>query len=161
MFQKCAVRSILCVLLLNFPAFAKVLQFENISGAETGKLTEVKYLRLKEYKRLIQHDVATNEVIDKSPLPSKPRTKYEDNDDDNGGPSSEFRPKGHHWALENRKHNDTPDSHTVLLRNSSDISLSEINQFYTHLPNVMRTLEKSLEKTLQKAKLKGIVTGKY
>lgn len=136
------------------------MQFENITGDETGKLTEGKYLRLKGYKRLVHHDVATNKVIDKFPLPSKPGTKYEDNDDDNGGPSSEFRPKGHHWALENRKHNETPDSHTILLRNSSDISLSEINQFYTHLPDVMKTLEKNLEKTLQKAKLKGIVTGK-
>lgn len=161
MFRKCAVRvSMLYTLLLSVPSCENVIQFKNITGDEIDMLTREKHSSLSEFKRFVQHGVA-NDRVENSPSTSRSHTKYEDNDEDNGGPSSEFRPKGHDWKSENRKQNKKAYSRSNFLNNSSQINLNEINEFYTHLPDVMKDLEKDLDKTLQKAKLKGIVTGKY
>ena len=97
--------------------------------------------------------------------------RYEDTDDDNGGPSSEFRPMGYEWKMEDLEY--TPErldelralqKRTLALQPGREtnklIKGPEDEKFFAALPGVLKQFEKELERTLKESHLEGIVTGR-
>ena len=97
--------------------------------------------------------------------------RYEDTDDDNGGPSSEFRPMGYEWKMEDLEY--TPErlgelralqKRTLALQPGKEtnklIKGPEDKNFFAALPGVLKKFEKDLETTLKESHLQGIVTGR-
>ena len=94
-----------------------------------------------------------------------------DTDDDYGGHSSEFKPMGYEWRLENleytpqrlrqmhalqkRTANLSPDQPAKqLLKGPGDY------KFFEALPDVMKRFEKHLNNILKKSQLNGVITGR-
>ena len=97
------------------------------------------------------------------------KSRYEDEDEDNGGPSSEFRPMGHDWEGEiNRHYFYKRGVDTDCLERKREVASDEVtaeelcakeNDFFAKTPAVMKKLENALEKTLKEANLQGVITG--
>ncbi|XP_028392670.1 uncharacterized protein LOC114517211 [Dendronephthya gigantea] len=96
-------------------------------------------------------------------------SKYEDTDEDNGGPSSEFRPMGYDWSKEDLGYDKRGVDTECLerkrtLATNNGVTPEELcakeKDFFSKLPKVLRNLEKILERTLKKARIQGIVTGR-
>ena len=97
------------------------------------------------------------------------KSRYEDEDEDNGGPSSEFRPIGHDWEEEiNRQYFHKRGVDTDCLERKREVANDEVTaeelcakekDFFAKTPAVMKKLENSLEKTLKEANLQGVITG--
>ena len=99
----------------------------------------------------------------------KSDTRYEDDDEDNGGPSSEFRPMGFNWRMHQNNYMKKRSSDVECLKRKSSIASNDIvaeklcekeKEFFAQLPDVMERLEQDLLKTLEKAKLNGVITGR-
>ena len=99
------------------------------------------------------------------------KSRYEDEDEDYGGPSSEFRPLGHNWEGEiNRQYFYKRGVDTDCLERKRGVANDEITakelcakekDFFAKTPAVMKKIEKALEETLKKGHLQGVITGIY
>ena len=97
------------------------------------------------------------------------RSRYDDEDEDNGGPSSEFRPMGHDWEGEiNRQYFYKRGVDTDCLKRKREVANDEVTaeelcakekDFFAKTPAVMKKLEKALEETLRRGRLQGVITG--
>ncbi|XP_028392553.1 uncharacterized protein LOC114517105 [Dendronephthya gigantea] len=95
-------------------------------------------------------------------------TNYEDTDEDNGGPSSEFRPMGYDWSKEDLGYDKRGVDTECLERKRSlakrDVTPEELcakeKEFFGKLPKVLKNLQRELRRTLRKADLQGVVTGR-
>lgn len=101
--------------------------------------------------------------------------QYEDTDDDYGGHSSEFKPMGHQWKMQDFHY--TPNllhkiqthyKRTVVRpladnegRNANLASfMVESSEFFKALPSVLKEIEGNLERILKENRISGIVTGR-
>ena len=97
------------------------------------------------------------------------KSRYEDEDEDNGGPSSEFRPIGHDWEEEiNRQYFHKRGVDTDCLERKREVANDEVTaeelcakekDFFAKTPAVMKQWEKALEETLERGRLQGVVSG--
>ena len=164
MFQKIVLQFCTIYILLSwFPQTSgKIVEFE-----KNQKMSRRNKLRpLNPDLSLPENRFYPNDVED---VLFKPDTRYEDNDEDNGGPSSEFRPMGYNWRMEQDKFINKRSIDTECLKRKRSIAKNGIDaeklcekekEFFAQLPDVMERLERDLMKTLRKAKLKGVVTGR-
>ena len=107
------------------------------------------------------HDVPMSSFASKS--------RYEDEDEDNGGPSSEFRLMGHDWEGEiNRQYFYKRGVDTDCLERKREVANDEVTaeelcakekDFFAKTPAVMKKLENALSETLKEANLQGVITG--
>ena len=98
-----------------------------------------------------------------------------DTDEDNGGHSFEFKPKGYDWKMADLGY--TPELideiHTLSKRKAAlplddternvedRVSFNaDFEEFYSSLPEVMKSFEGDLERVLGKHRIVGIVTGR-
>ena len=94
--------------------------------------------------------------------------QYVDNDEDNGGPSSDFRPLGYNWTMEYLEYIEKGDIGGECVQRKRSVGSNKVTaeqlcekekEFFARLPDVMRKFEKDILGSLEKAQLNGIVTG--
>ena len=151
------------ILLCFFPSLGKVWQFENLMSDEDSVLT--RNTTFEKLTHLPENGFARTETQDAVFTLDK---QYVDNDEDNGGPSSDFRPLGHNWAMEYLEYIEKGDIGGECVRRKRSVGSSKVTaeqlcekekEFFARLPDVMRKFEKDILGTLEKAQLNGIVTG--
>jgi hypothetical protein len=165
MFHKTSVKfCIFYVLLFFFPSLGKVWQFENLMSDEGSVLT--RNTTFEKLTHLVpENGFARSETQNAVFTLEK---QYVDNDEDNGGPSSDFRPLGYNWAMEYLEYIEKGDIGGECVRRKRSVGGNKVTaeqlcekekEFFARLPDVMRKFEKDILGTLEKAQLNGIVTG--
>ena len=98
--------------------------------------------------------------------------KYRDLDEDNGGPSSQFKPLSYEWTMEDIQYTPHLSKHLYSLQRSRSITrknaveenplikTKEDEKFFKSLPGILQNIGGNLEHLLSKTKIKGLVTGR-